>query len=278
MIGQVLTRSGAQMPAVGQGTWRMGEDPRRRREEVKALQLGFDLGMTLVDTAEMYADGGAEGVVAEAIRGRRDEVFVVTKVLPQNASYDGTIEAAERSLKRLGTGWVDLYLLHWPGSHPLEGTLEAFGRLAESGKIRHYGLSNFNLEEMKRAEGLHGGIGVAVDQVLYNLERRGMERHLLPWCAERRIALMAYSPFEQARLRQDDVLIHIARRHAATAMRVALAWTIRYEEVMAIPKASKVDHVRDNAAAADLCLTEEDLYELERVFPPPAGDAPFEML
>ncbi len=278
MIGRVSTRAGAEMPVLGQGTWKMGEDPARRRTEVAALRLGIELGMTLVDTAEMYADGGAEEVVGEAIQGVRDGVFLVSKVLPQHASRAGVVRAAEASLRRLRTEWIDLFLLHWPGSEPLEETLSGFDRLAAQGKIRGFGVSNFDHAEMAAAERLHGGGAIAVNQVLYNLKRRGVERRLLPWCAERGIAVMAYSPVEQGRLPAKDALEGVARRHGATTFAVAIAWTIRNEGVVAIPKASRLEHVRENAGASDLCLTEEDLADLDRAFPVPHRDVPLEML
>ena len=227
------------MPNLGMGTWRMGENDAARRDEVVALQLGIDLGLRLIDTAEMYGRGGAEKVVAEAIAGRRDGVFVVSKVLPQNASYAGTLAACERSLERLRTDRIDLYLLHWPGEHPLEETLRALVDLVEQGKIRHYGLSNFDLEELEHAERLTGGPRVAANQVLYNVERRGIERKLIPWCASRGIAVMAYSPLEQGRLRPDEVLRRVAARHDASPAQAALAWTLRHENVVSIPKAAR---------------------------------------
>ena len=278
MIPTVRTRTGAEMPVLGQGTWLMGEDPHRRAQEVSALKLGLDRGMTLVDTAEMYADGGAEKVVAEAIRGRRQEVFLVSKVLPDNASGRGAIRAAERSLQRLGTEWIDLYLLHWPGRHPLEGTLEAFERLAEQGKIRHFGVSNFDLHEMVAAERLPAGGRVATNQVLYNLERRGIEQKLLPWCSLREIVVMAYSPLERGRLGQKEALEKVAKRHGVTPTQAALAWTLRRDGVVAIPKASRPEHVRENAAAAALTLTDEDLTELDRAYPTPLRELPLEIL
>jgi diketogulonate reductase-like aldo/keto reductase len=256
----------------------MGEDPRRRGEEVSALRLGLELGMGLVDTAEMYGDGGAEEVVGEAIHGRRDSVFLVSKVLPHNASEEGTIRAAERSLRRLRTDCLDLYLLHWAGAHPLEATLTAFKRLREEGKIRAYGVSNFDADEMERVEKLAGGEEIAVDQVLYNLRRRGPESRLLPWCVERRVAVMAYSPLEQGRLRDGGALQEIARRHEATPEQVALAWVLRQEGIVAIPKASDAQHVRVNAAAARLRLGPEDLADLDLAFPVPRGEGPLERL
>jgi diketogulonate reductase-like aldo/keto reductase len=256
----------------------MGENVAARGEEVAALKLGLDLGLHLIDTAEMYADGGAEHVVADAMAGRRDEVVLVSKVLPHNASYSGTLAACERSLSRLRTEWIDLYLLHWPGEHPLEETLRAFVHLVEQGKIRHYGLSNFDLEELQRAELLPGGAGVAADQVLYNLGRRGIERKLIPWCASRHVAIMAYSPLEQGRLRSEVALQRVAARHDASPAQVALAFTLRHDGVAAIPKATRLAHVRDNVRAADIVLTEEDLADIDHAFPPPRRDVPLETL
>jgi diketogulonate reductase-like aldo/keto reductase len=278
MVYDVRTRSGAVMPNLGLGTWRMGENLASRQDEVAALQLGLDLGLRLIDTAEMYGDGGAEEVVADAIAGRREGVFLVSKVLPHNASYAGTLAACERSLKRLRTDAIDLYLLHWPGEHPLEETLRAFTVLAEQGRIRHYGLSNFDLDELVRAEQLPGGPRVGADQVLYNLERRGIERKLIPWCASKNIAIMAYSPLEQGRLRPNDGLRRVAARHDASPAQIALAWTLRHDNLISIPKATRLAHVRDNAKAADIVFTEEDLADIDRAFPPPRRDVPLETL
>jgi len=278
MVYHVRTRSGAVMPNLGLGTWRMGENDATRGEEVAALRLGLELGLGLIDTAEMYGDGGAEAVVADAIEGRREELVLVSKVLPHNASYAGTLAACERSLKRLRTTRIDLYLLHWPGEHPLEETLRAFTTLRDQGKIAHYGLSNFDLEELARAEQLVGGPRVGANQVLYNLERRGIERKLIPWCASRNIAIMAYSPLEQGRLRPHDALRRVAARHDASPAQVALAWTLRHDNVVSIPKAARLSHVRDNAKAAEMVLTEEDLADIDRAFPPPRRDVPLETL
>jgi len=278
MIRRVRTRTGAVMPPLGLGTWHMGESPGRHASEVAALRLGFDLGMNLVDTAELYGAGGAEKVVAEAMSGRRDEIFVVSKVLPENATLAGTIRACERSLERLRTDRIDLYLLHWPGAHPLEETLEAFARLHADGKVLHYGVSNFDADEMEAAKKLPAGNRIAADQVLYNLERRGIERRLLPWCRRHGVVLMAYSPLEQGRLRDRPALARVARRHGVSTASIAVAWTIRHEGVVTIPKASSLDHVRENAAAARLRLTGEDLAELDRAFPVPSRDVPLDML
>ena len=275
-VSRVVTRTGLSMPALGQGTWRMGEDPARRKDEVSALRLGFDLGLALVDTAEMYAAGGAEEVVAEAIRGRREEVVVVSKVLPQNASRRGTVEACERSLARLRTDRVDLYLLHWPSTHPIEGTLAAFESLVEAGKILHYGVSNFDTEDMERFERARGGNRVATNQVLYGLAHRGPERKLLRWCVERGVALMAYSPFDKGALRRGAALAAVARRLGATPLQVALAWTVRLGGVVAIPKSWDSAHVRENALAASVRLGPEDLAEIEREHPAPDRDVPLE--
>jgi diketogulonate reductase-like aldo/keto reductase len=278
MVYDVRTRSGAVMPNLGLGTWRMGENASSRRDEVAALQLGLELGLRLIDTAEMYGDGGAEDVVAEVIAGRHEDVFVVSKVYPHNASYAGTMAACERSLKRLRIDVLDLYLLHWPGEHPLEDTLRAFATLAEQGKIRQYGLSNFDLGELQRAETLPGGARIAANQVLYNVERRGIERKLLPWCASKRVAIMAYSPLEQGRLRPNDGLRRVAERHNVSPIQVALAWTLRHDNLVSIPKATRKAHVLANAKAADIVLTEEDLADIDRAFPPPRRDVPLETL
>ena len=266
------------MPAFGLGTWRMGESGRMRQAEVEALRLGLDLGVRLIDTAEMYGSGEAERIVADALEGRRDEVFLVSKVLPHNASRAGTLVAAERSLKRLRTDRLDLYLLHWEGPHPVEDTLEAFVRLREQGKIRHYGVSNYDTATLREAWASPGGEDIAVDQVLYNLERRAVEWDLLPWCQERQVAIMAYSPLEQGRLRRRRALEDVARRHGVTPTQVALAWTLRLPGVVTIPKATRPEHVREDVAAQELVLGDEDLATLDGAFPPPVGAAPLETL
>ncbi|MDX8508471.1 aldo/keto reductase [Mesorhizobium captivum] len=270
--------SGEAVPVLGQGTWKMGEDRRRRADEAAALKLGLDLGITLIDTAEMYAGGGAEEVVAEAIAGRRDEVFLVSKVLPTNASRAGVTRACENSLKRLATDRIDLYLLHWPGSVPLAETVEAFEALKTAGKIRHWGVSNFDTDEMQELVGLPSGGNVQTNQVLYNLSRRGPEFDLAPWSLERGIPLMAYSPVEQGVLARNAKLDAIAARHNATAAQIALAWVMAQKGVIAIPKASRQEHVRQNAAALDIKLTAEDFAELDRAFPPPTRKRGLEMI
>ncbi|ESY12821.1 MULTISPECIES: aldo/keto reductase [unclassified Mesorhizobium] len=270
--------SGEAVQVLGQGTWKMGEDSRRRAGEVNALKLGLDLGMTLIDTAEMYASGGAEEVVAEAIAGRRDELFLVSKVLPSNASRTGVARACENSLKRLRTDRIDLYLLHWPGSVPLGETVDAFEALKKAGKIRHWGVSNFDTDEMEELTGLSSGDHVQTNQVLYNLSRRGPEFDLAPWSRQRGIPLMAYSPVEQGALARNSRLETIAARHNATAAQIALAWVMAQPGVIAIPKASSQEHVRQNVAALDIELTAEDLAELDRAFPPPTRKRGLEMI
>jgi diketogulonate reductase-like aldo/keto reductase len=270
--------SGETVPVLGQGTWKMGEDRRRRDDEVAALKLGLDLGITLIDTAEMYASGGSEEVVAEAMAGRRDEIFLVSKVLPSNASRAGVKRSCENSLKRLGTDRIDLYLLHWPGSVPLSETVEAFEALKKAGKIRHWGVSNFDTDEMEDLVGLPSGGNVQTNQVLYNLSRRGPEFDLAPWCLERGIPLMAYSPVEQGALARNARLEAVASRHNATAAQVALAWVMAQPGVIAIPKASRQEHVRQNAAALDITLTAQDVADLDRAFPPPTRKRGLEMI
>ncbi|ESY66651.1 MULTISPECIES: aldo/keto reductase [Mesorhizobium] len=270
--------SGEAIAVLGQGTWKMGEDIRRRGDEVAALRLGLDLGVTLIDTAEMYASGGAEEVVAEAIAGRRDEVFLVSKVLPSNASRAGVQRSCENSLKRLATDRIDLYLLHWPGSVPLAETVEAFEALKKAGKIRHWGVSNFDIEEMEDLAGLPNGGNVQTNQVLYNLVRRGLEFDLAPWSRKRGIPLMAYSPVEQGALARNARLDAVAARHGATAAQIALAWVMQQEGVISIPKASSQEHVRQNFAALDIKLTGEDLADLDRAFPPPTRKRGLEMI
>jgi diketogulonate reductase-like aldo/keto reductase len=270
--------SGQAVPVLGQGTWHMAEDPRKRSHEIAALRLGLDLGMTLVDTAEMYTNGAAEELVGEAIKGRRDEVFLVSKVLPNNAGRRQAVAACERSLRRLGTDRLDLYLLHWRGRVPLSETLEAFEELVKTGKIRAWGVSNFDVADMEELESLPGGKAAATNQVLYNLTRRGIEFDLLPWCDRRKIPIMAYSPIEQGDLAGHSALQSVAARHNATPVQVALAWALRRDTIIAIPKAGTVEHVRENRAALDLNLTDEDLAALDRAFPSPARRRPLEMI
>ncbi len=268
--------SGELVPALGMGTWQMASDPARRAEELDALRLGLDLGMTLIDTAEMYGSGQAEALVGEAIQGRRDEVFLVTKVLPSHARRRDTIAACEDSLGRLGTDTIDLYLLHWPAPTPLAETLEAFDDLTRTGKIRSWGVSNFDVAAMAEVLGLPGGSAVAADQVLYNLRRRSIDASLLTFCQDRSIPIMAYTPLGQGGLLTHPVVRAVALRHEATPAQVALAWVLRHEGIIAIPKAGTVRHVRENRGALDLTLTPADLAELDRAFPPPAGPEPLD--
>lgn len=267
MAGVQLS-GGKSVPALGQGTWRMGERGADRRAEAAALRLGLDLGMTLIDTAEMYAEGGAEEVVAEAVSGRRADAFIVSKVYPQNAGGRRLQAACERSLKRLRVEAIDLYLLHWRGSVALSDTVEGFERMREAGKIRRWGVSNLDTEEL---EELGPALAdCATDQVLYSLENRGIEHDLLPFCRARGMPVMAYSPIGQGgALLRKPALRAVAARHGATPAQVAIAWTLRAPGVISIPKASDPEHVRLNAAARDLRLTDADAAELDAAFPPP---------
>jgi diketogulonate reductase-like aldo/keto reductase len=270
--------SGNPLSGLGQGTWGMGENPRKARTEIAALQHGIDLGMTLLDTAEMYADGGAEKLVGAAIVGRRDRVFLVSKVMPHHADSRGAVAACESSLRRLGVECIDLYLLHWRGGVPLAQTLEAFDLLLARGKIARWGVSNFDTDDMKELVRVAGDRVAATNQVLYNLTRRGIEFDLLPWCQERRLPVMAYSPVEQGRLLTSPVLSRIAQRRGASPSQVALAWVLRQPGVMAIPKASSIAHVEQNHGALQVRLESEDLAELDRAFTPPTKAAPLEIL
>jgi diketogulonate reductase-like aldo/keto reductase len=273
----VTLRSGERVPALGQGTWHMGEDRRRAADEAAAVRLGIDLGLTLIDTAEMYGSGGAEEVLARAAQGVRDSLFIVSKVYPHNASRDGVVAACERSLKRLATDRIDLYLLHWRGSIPLAETLEGFQRLERDGKIRYYGVSNFDRADMVEWVRLRGGDTVAANQVLYNLSRRGPEWDLVPWCREHQVAIMAYTPLGQGHMLGNPALTEVARRRNATAAQIALAWLLRQDGTIVIPKASRLEHVRENRGALDVALTEEDLAALNHAFPPPKRKSPLGM-
>ena len=274
----VTLRNGERVPALGQGTWHMGEDRRRAAEEAAALRLGIELGMTLIDTAEMYGSGGAEEVIAHAAEGVRDRLFIVSKVYPHNGSRAGVVAACERSLKRLATDRIDLYLLHWRGSIPLAETLEGFQRLERDGKIRHHGVSNFDRGDMEEWVALRGEETVAADQVLYNLSRRGPEWDLVPWCREHGVAVMAYTPLGQGSMLGNRGLAEIARRRDTTPAQIALAWLLRQEGTIVIPKASHAAHVRENRGALDVELTEDDLAALDRAFPPPKGRSSLGML
>jgi diketogulonate reductase-like aldo/keto reductase len=277
-LPMVTLPGGERVSALGQGTWHMGESRRRMDEEAAAVRLGIELGMTLIDTAEMYGSGGAEEVVSRAAEGLRAGLFIVSKVYPHNASRAGVVAACERSLERLRTDRIDLYLLHWRGSIPLAETLAGFQQLQRDGKIRHYGVSNFDHADMAEWVALKGGETVATDQVLYNLSRRGPEWNLLPWCRERGIPIMAYTPLGQASLIRHRTLAEIARCRNATPAQIALAWLLRQENIIVIPKAARLEHVRDNRGALDVALTEEDLAALDRAFPPPKGKSSLGML
>ena len=277
-IPTTLLPSGEKIPVYGLGTWMMGENKRKRADEIAALKLGLDLGATLVDTAEMYGEGEAETITGEAIAGRRDALFLVSKVLPENASRKGAVAACERSLKRLRTDRIDLYLLHWRGSVPLAETLDAFQKLQHDGKIRHWGVSNFDTDDMDELFALPGGNACATNQVLYNLKRRRIEYDLVPWCRARNIPIMAYSPIEQGRLLNAATLKAVAQQHSATPAQVALAWLLRQPDTIVIPKATSPAHVRENRAALDLQLSADDLAALDRAFPPPRKKYGLEML
>lgn len=267
--------NGTQVPAVGQGTWFMGERESEFRSEVKALQQGIDLGLTLIDTAEMYADGGAERVVGEAIAGRRDEVYLVSKVYPQNAGGDRVIKACEQSLQRLKTESIDLYLLHWRGSIPLQETVRAMESLQQSGKIRQWGVSNLDTADLDELWQIKGGNACLTNQVLYHAASRGIEYELLPWCREHEMPIMAYCPLAQAGKLRHEVLSHpvmqqLARARGVSSAQIALAWVTRWDNVIAIPKAVQIEHIRDNAAALTLKLNPEEIALIDHAFPPPS--------
>jgi diketogulonate reductase-like aldo/keto reductase len=270
--------SGESVPVLGLGTWGMGESPANAARETAAIQTALDLGMSVIDTAEMYGNGASEELVGRALAARRSEAFLVTKVLPQHATLRGTIAACEGSLRRLGTERIDLYLLHWRGVVPLAETLEAFEYLQGAGKIRYWGVSNFDVTDMEELLRLPGGQNVTTDQVLYNVARRGIEFDLLPWCVGRGIPVMAYSPLEQARMLDDPVLGRIAREHAASPAQLALAWVLRQPLVMAIPKASSPHHVEECHRALDIRLTPSDLADLDRAHPPPTHKRVLEVI
>jgi diketogulonate reductase-like aldo/keto reductase len=276
----VALPGGESVPALGQGTWYMGERRGDARKEAEALRLGIDLGMTLIDTAEMYASGGAEEVVAQAAEGIRDRLFIVSKVLPQNASRAGVPAACERSLKRLKTDRIDLYLLHWRGGHPLTETVAAFEALKTAGKIRYWGVSNLDTDDMEELLGVPGGAGCAANQVLYHPDSRGVEFDLLPWCADHKIPVMAYSPLghQVRRLLGSSALQAVARRHGVTPAQVAIAWGMRDGNTISIPKAADAAHVRENAAAAAIELTAEDLASIDAVHRPPRRKVALDLL
>ena len=274
----VILPSGEQVPALGMGTWMIGDDAGSRAEEIATLQHGIDLGMTLIDTAEMYGEGDSEALVGEAIRGRREQVFLVSKVYPHNAGRKAAQAACERSLKRLGVDCLDLYLLHWRGSVPFAETIEAFETLQAQGKIRHWGVSNLDLDDLQEWCDTPGGDAVAVNQVLYNLTRRGIEWELLPWCQQRQIPVMAYSPIEQSRLLRHRGFCQLASEHGLSPAQLALSWLLRQDGVIAIPKASTRQHLTDNFSALQCELDANVLDALDRLFPPPKRATPLEML
>lgn len=273
----VALKSGDKVPVLGLGTWRMGERKHERTAEVAAIRLGLDLGIRLIDTAEMYGEGGAEEMLSEAVAGRRDDIFLVSKVYPHNASRKGAIAACERSLKRLKTDRLDLYLLHWRGSVPLTETVEAFETLRKDGKIRQWGVSNLDTSDMEELESVPAGPNCASNQVLYHLDSRGIEWSLLPRCQKAGVMVMAYSPLGQGPLLRKSILKKIADKHEVDAAAVALAWVLRHSGVIAIPKAVKPDHVRANMKGLDVKLDAEDLKQLDAAFPPPKRAAPLDM-
>jgi diketogulonate reductase-like aldo/keto reductase len=270
--------AGDVMPAFGMGTWRIGDRAATREEELATLRLGLDSGVTLIDTAEMYGTGRAEELVAEAIAGRREEVFLVDKVRPSSASRRGTISACHRSLRRLRTNCIDLYLLHWRGAVPLAETIEGFMQLQQSGEIRHYGVSNLSLEEMQELQSIPGGAEVQTDQVLYNLARRGIEWDLLPWLRGHHLPVMAYSPLDEGRLLHSPDLARFAHRHGCTPAQAALGWLLAKDDVVVIPKTSRRERLKENLGALEQPLTRAQLLELERAFPAPSAPRPLEII
>ncbi|TFZ04444.1 aldo/keto reductase [Ramlibacter rhizophilus] len=269
---------GEAVAALGQGTWHLGDDPARRREEIASIRRGIDLGMTLIDTAEMYGEGRAEALVGEAIEGRRDEVFIVSKVYPHNASRRSMPISCDNSLNRLRVDAIDLYLLHWQGAVPLAETVEAFEALRRAGKIRHWGVSNLDTALMRDLYDVPAGAAVQTDQVLYNLSRRGIEWDLLPWLRERRIPVMAYSPLEEGRLLRRRGLVEFAKRHGMTPAQVAIAWLLARDDVIAIPKTGNRTRLEENARSLEHRLTTAQLQELDALFPPPTRASPLEMI
>jgi diketogulonate reductase-like aldo/keto reductase len=275
---KTLEIGGNIVPQLGQGTWYIGDSAATRAAEIAALRRGVECGMTLIDTAEMYGNGRSESLVGEAIAGLRDRVYLVSKVLPSNASVDGTIRACEASLKRLQVETIDLYLLHWRGRYPFGDTIQAFHRLIEQGKIRTWGVSNLDVDDMDELFHTSGGSACAVNQVLYNSEHRGIEFDLLPWCRQRKVTVMAYSPVGQGgRLLASSALKGVARKHGVSPAQVALAWCLR-QPVLAIPKAGSIQHVEENAAAADLKLDAQDLAEIDRAYAAPKRKQSLDML
>lgn len=274
----VALPDGSGLPRLGLGTWRMGEHMRRRADEIAVIRLALELGVTLIDTAEMYADGGAEQVVGEALAGRRDEAFLVSKIYPHNASRRGVSAACERSLRRLRTDRIDLYLLHWRGAHPLAETIDAFERLREAGKIRHWGVSNLDVADMEELAALPAGARCATNQVHYSASARGVEFDLLPWMRARRMPMMAYSPIDEGRLADNATLAAIGARHGVSAAQAALAWVLRHPDVVAIAMTTRASHLHANRGAVELRLSPADLAELDRRFAPPARKVPLSVI
>lgn len=274
----VTLPGGERVPAMGMGTWNIGDHRNTRAEEIATLQAGLDMGLRLIDTAEMYGEGLSESLIGEALAGRRDDAFLVSKVYPHNASRKGTVAACERSLRRLGTDRLDLYLLHWCGDVPFEETVEAFLALQQAGKIRHFGVSNLDLADMEEFWDVPGGDATTVNQLLYNLSRRGIEYDLLPWMRERNVPVMAYSPIEQARLLRNPGLQRFAQQHDMTSAQAALAWLLTFDDIIAIPKTGHRDRLQENLRALDMTLTPEQLSELDKLFPPPRHAQPLAML
>lgn len=282
-VGRVKLGDGTEVAAIGQGTWRIGDNSRHRQEEIAALQAGLELGMNLIDTAEMYGEGRGESLVGESLKGKRDGVFLVSKVYPHNAGRARSFRSCEESLKRLRTDRLDLYLLHWRGRVPLEETVECMERLVEQGKIIRWGVSNFDTADMRELAALTGGSRCAVNQVLYHLGSRGIEYDLLPWQRDRGMPIMAYSPLAQAGalrtgLTEHPAVVRAAEAHGASPLQILLAWSIRGGDVIAIPKASSVRHVTENAQAARISLSDEEIAALDEAFSPPARKVPLDII
>ena len=277
MIQRKFGWTGVDVPIIGQGTWMIDDDSEVESRAIQTLRLGLDLGMNHIDTAEMYGDGHVEELVGEAIAGKRDEVFLVSKVLPSNASYEGTLEACERSLKRLKTDWLDLYLLHWRGSYPLSETMGAMEKLVSEGLVKYIGVSNFDVEDLMEAEQVLQTEQIACNQVLYNLRDRGMERRLLPYCSKKRIAVVGYAPFGHGNFpsppsREGKLLVEIGRRYNRTPKQVALNYLTRHPSTFTIPKTTIPERVKENSGGVEWQLTEEEFNEIDRTFPvPPPG-------
>ncbi|MCM2438138.1 aldo/keto reductase [Agrobacterium vitis] len=274
----VALPSGQVVPALGLGTWMMGENTAAEKDEIAAVNHALDLGMTVIDTAEKYGDGSTEQIIGRALKTRRNETYLVSKVAPWNASREGTISACEGSLKRLGTDCLDLYLLHWRGEHPLADTVDAFETLKRQGKIKAWGVSNFDVDDMEELFAVENGANCQANQILYNLSRRGVEYDLVPWCQEHGLAIMAYSPIEQGRLLRHPELIHVAKANQATPAQVALAFLLERDNVLPIPKTTATTRIEENRGSVDLELTDEDLARLDAAFPPTQRKQPLEML